>query len=59
MVDTPALRAQRMSTWSKELLDPKTSGVAALKLEGLGPTASETLQAGLQEPQRTGPILRG
>ena len=47
MVDTPALRAQRMAAWGKELLDPKTSGVAALKLEGLGPTASETLQAAL------------
>ncbi|HWT81441.1 MAG TPA: flagellar basal body P-ring protein FlgI, partial [Candidatus Methylomirabilis sp.] len=42
MVDTPALRAQRMAAWGKELLEPKTSGVAALKLEGLGPTASET-----------------
>ena len=50
MVDTPALRAQRMAAWGKELLEPKTSGVAALKLEGLGPTASETLQAALKSP---------
>ncbi len=50
MVDTPALRAQRMASWGKELLDPKTSGVAALKLEGLGATTSETLQAGLKSP---------
>jgi hypothetical protein len=50
MVDTPALRAQRMAVWGKELLEPKTSGVAALKLEGLGPSASETLQAGLKSP---------
>jgi len=48
MVDTPALRASRMSTWARELLDPKTSGVAALKLEGLGPSASESLQIALQ-----------
>ncbi len=50
MVDTPALRAHRMAAWGKELLDPKTSGVAALKLEGLGPTAAETLQAALTSP---------
>jgi hypothetical protein len=37
-----------MATWAKELLDPKTSGVAALKLEGLGPSASESLQIALQ-----------
>jgi flagellar basal body P-ring protein FlgI len=48
MVDTPALRAKRMAGWGKELLDVKTSGVAALKLEGLGPSAAETLQAGLK-----------
>jgi flagellar basal body P-ring protein FlgI len=48
MVDTPALRAQRMAAWGKELLDPKTSGVAALKLEGLGVSAGETLQEGLK-----------
>ena len=48
MVDTAALRAQRMASWGKELLDPKTSGVAALKLECLGLTASEILQTGLK-----------
>ena len=37
-----------MADWGKELLDPKKSGVAALKLEGLGPSAAETLQAGLK-----------
>ena len=37
-----------MADWGKELLDPKTSGVAALKLEGLGVSAGETLQAGLK-----------
>ena len=48
MVDTPALRAKRMADWGQELLEPKTSGVAALKLEGLGASAGETLQAGLK-----------
>ncbi len=50
MVDSPALRAQRLATWSKELLDPKTSGVAALRLEGLGVSASEVLQTALANP---------
>ncbi|APW61165.1 flagellar basal body P-ring protein FlgI [Paludisphaera borealis] len=48
MIDTPALREQRMAGAAKELLDPKTSGVAALKLEALGPSASEALGAGLK-----------
>jgi hypothetical protein len=39
-----------METWGKELLDPSTSGVAALRLEGLGVSAGETLRAGLQSP---------
>jgi hypothetical protein len=50
MIDTPALRANRMTLWSKELLEPKTSGLAALKLEGLGPSAAENLQAALKSP---------
>lgn len=50
MVDTPALRAQRMAAWGKELLDPATSGVAALKLEGLGISAGESLRAALTSP---------
>jgi flagellar basal body P-ring protein FlgI len=50
MVDTPALRAKRMETWGKELLEPSASGVAALRLEGLGVSAGETLRAGLQSP---------
>ena len=29
-----------MAAWGKELLDPKTSGVAAMKLEGLGATGT-------------------
>src|SRR3954451_4380185 len=50
MVDTPQLRAQRQEAWGRELLDPKTAGVAALKLEGLGGTAVETLKSGLNSP---------
>ena len=50
MVETPALRAQRMAAWGKELLDPKTSGVAALKLEGLGAHRQRDLASG---PART------
>ena len=50
MVDAPELRAQRTERWGKELLDPKTAGVAALRLEGLGLTATETLKAGLASP---------
>ena len=50
MVDGPALRVQRMASWSKDLLDAKTAGVAALKLEGLGVTAAEALKEGLKSP---------
>ncbi|QEH35058.1 flagellar basal body P-ring protein [Aquisphaera giovannonii] len=48
MIDTPELRERRMAAWGKELLDPKTSGVAAMKLEGLGPSAGEVLRQGLK-----------
>jgi flagellar basal body P-ring protein FlgI len=53
MIDTPALREQRLAGAAAELLDPKTSGVAALKLEALGPSAAEALTAGLKhaDPQ--------
>ena len=57
MIDSPELRARRIAAWSKELLDPKTAGVAAMKLEGLGTTAIESLKAGLKSPNRAGPIL--
>ncbi|WP_165243704.1 flagellar basal body P-ring protein FlgI [Paludisphaera soli] len=48
MVDTPELREKRLEATARELLDPKTAGVAALKLEALGPSASQALEAGLQ-----------
>ncbi len=50
IIDGPELRARRMAAWSKELLDPKTAGVAALKLEGLGTGAVEALKEGLKSP---------
>ena len=50
VVDSPALREQRMALWSKQLLDPSTAGIAALRLEGLGVNSAEALKAGLASP---------
>ena len=50
IIDSPALRAARLAAWGQELLDPKTAGLAALKLEGLGITAVEALKKGLESP---------
>ncbi|WP_435018661.1 flagellar basal body P-ring protein FlgI [Tundrisphaera sp. TA3] len=50
LVDNPSLREARLAAWGKELLDPKTSGVAALRLEGIGPNALPMLKAGLDSP---------
>lgn len=47
MIDNPSLREQRTETWGKDLLDPKKAGVAALRLESLGPGASDALKTGL------------
>lgn len=48
MIDSPELRIRRIDAWSHDLLDPKTAGVAAMKLEGLGPGGIEPLLAGLK-----------
>lgn len=48
MVDTPELREARVAATARELLDPKTSGVAALKLEALGASTADHLAAGLK-----------
>ena len=48
LVDLPALRQTRMEQWGKELMDPTKAGIAALKLEALGPTAADTLKEGLK-----------
>ena len=50
MLDSPDLRTRRIAVWSKELLDPKTTGVAAMKLEGVGPEGIEPLKSGLKSP---------
>ncbi len=42
---------------AKELLDPKTAGVAAMKLEGLGSCGIEPLKTGLKSPNSAGPLL--
>ena len=53
LVDNPALREQRLERWGKELLDPKKAGLAALRLEGLGPGATPTLRTALGSPDET------
>ncbi len=53
IVDNPDLRQRRLDQWGKELLDPKAAGMAALKLEGLGPGASVVLKQALGSPDET------
>jgi flagellar basal body P-ring protein FlgI len=48
MVDSPELRERRTAAWAQDLTDPTKAGVAAMKLEGLGPGGIETLKAGLK-----------
>lgn len=50
MIDTPDLRDQRTKAWAKELLDPRTSGVAAMRLEGLAASGTEALESALKSP---------
>ena len=50
MIDGPELRASRLASCSKELLDPKTAGVAALKLEALGTGSVNALKEGVKSP---------
>jgi flagellar basal body P-ring protein FlgI len=47
IIDNPTLRERRLEKWTKELLDPKTAGIAALRLEGFGPSAVDALKKGL------------
>ena len=47
VIDTPSLREERMAEWGKFLLNPRTAGLAALRLEGLGVNAVETLKTGI------------
>lgn len=48
ILDNEELREQRLSLWSRELLDSATAGVAAMRLEGFGPNAVDVLKKGLQ-----------
>ncbi|MBX6315934.1 MAG: flagellar basal body P-ring protein FlgI, partial [Isosphaeraceae bacterium] len=50
VVDNTELRRVRLQQWGQELLNPKTAGLAALRLEGIGPNAVETLKVGLASP---------
>ena len=53
LIDNASLRERRTEQWGKELLDPKKAGMAALRLEGLGPGAAPTLRAALGSPDET------
>jgi len=53
LLDNPTLREQRTEQWGKDLLDPKKAGLAALRLEGLGPGAAMSLRAGLSSADET------
>lgn len=50
VVETPPLRAARIEHWGKDLLDPKTAGASAIRLEGLGRNACDVLKIGLANP---------
>ena len=60
MVDNPNLREQRLQQWGNDLLDPKKAGIAALKLEGIGPERRLlSLKKGARLTRRDRPLLRG
>ncbi len=53
VVDNADLRERRLEEWGKELMDPKTVGIAAIKLEGMGNGAVPTLKKALGSPDET------
>ena len=53
LIDNPALREQRLQEWGKDLLDPRKAGIAAIKLEGLGPVAGTVLKQALTSTDDT------
>ena len=53
LIDNASLRERRTEQWGKDLLDPKKAGLAALRLEGLGPGAAPTLRAALGSSDET------
>ncbi len=50
VVNLPELLEPRTKRWESELLDPKTAGAAAIRLEGMGRNAIPTLSKGLASP---------
>jgi flagellar basal body P-ring protein FlgI len=48
IVDREELRSARLAQWREELKSPKTAGVAALRLEGVGAPGVEALEDGLK-----------
>ncbi len=53
VVDNADLREKRLEDWGKELMDPKTVGIAAIKLEGMGNGSIPTLKKALESPDET------
>lgn len=47
IIDREDIRAERIAQWANELKDPKTAGVAALRLEGMGQAGVQSLESGL------------
>jgi flagellar basal body P-ring protein FlgI len=47
LIDRPELRQNRIEKCAIEISNPKTAGIAALKLEGLGPAGVEVLEKNL------------
>lgn len=48
LVERPDIRKVRLEQWYRELNEPKTAGITALKLEGLGPAGVEVLETALE-----------
>lgn len=48
IVDREEIRAARLAQWRDDLKNPKLAGVAALRLEGLGPAGVEILEEALK-----------
>ena len=53
VVDNADLRERRLEEWGKDLLDPKTVGIAAIKLEGMGNGSLPTLKKALGSPDES------
>lgn len=49
--NAPEQLESRMERWSKDLLNPETAGLAALKLEGIGTNAIPAIKGALDSPE--------